>query len=86
MAYILTYKEVTTRKSQRCFGCRRTFPSRTKMIRETVKDDIWFTAYLCQTCRYISEHELDWLSDFGEGDLYDRAMEIEAEQALEGKE
>ncbi len=81
MSYILTYKEVTTRKSQRCIGCRRTFPSGTKMIRETIKDDILFTAYLCPTCRYICEHELDYWSDFGEGDLYDMAMEIEAEQA-----
>ena len=84
MSYILKYKEVTTRKSQRCFGCRRAFPGGTKMICETVKDDILFTAYLCLTCRYISEHELDWMDGFCEGDLYDRAIEIEAEQALKG--
>ena len=56
------------------------------MIRETVKDDILFTAYLCPTCRYISEHELEWMDEYSEGVLYDRAMEIEAEQALTEKE
>lgn len=84
MSYILTHKEVTTRKSHRCFGCRRIFPSGRKMVRETVKDDIIFTTYLCSTCQYISANELEYGDEYCEGDLYERAMEIEAEQALKG--
>lgn len=76
MSYIISQKEVTTRKEQKCFGCGRKFPRNTKMLREAVKDDIIFTSYLCPTCRYISADE------FGEGDLYEIAVEIEAEKAL----
>ena len=40
MSYIITHKEVITRKEQKCFGCARKFPRNTKMVRETVKDDV----------------------------------------------
>ena len=82
MSYIITQKEVITRKEQKCFGCARKFPRNTKMLRETVKDDIIFTAYLCPTCqKVVYERSGD---DFGEGDLYELA--VGAEQALKGGE
>lgn len=80
MSYIISHKEVTTRKEQKCFGCRRKFPRNTKMIREAVKDDVIFTLYLCPTCQYISSHELEHGDEYCEGDLYERAVEIEAEK------
>ena len=80
MSYIITQKEVITRKEQKCFGCARKFPRNTKMLRETVKDDIIFTAYLCPTCqKVVCERSGD---DFCEGDLYELA--VEAEQILKG--
>ena len=80
MSYIITHKEVITRKEQKCFGCARIFPRNTKMLREAVKDDIIFTAYLCPTCQKVAcERSGD---DFGEGDLYELA--VEAEQILKG--
>lgn len=80
MSYIISYKEITTRKEQKCFGCARKFPRNTKMLREAVKDDIVFTAYLCQTCQKVMcERSGD---EFGEGDLYELAIEAEAEKAL----
>lgn len=54
------------------------------MIRESVKDDIVFTLYLCPTCQYITENDLESGDGFSEGDLCERATEIEAEQALKG--
>ena len=81
MSYIISQKEVVTRKEQRCIGCSRKFPSRTKMLRSCVKEDIVYTAYLCPTCRYIVDHELKVLEDFSEGNLYERAVEIEAERS-----
>ena len=80
MSYIITQKEVITRKEQKCFGCARTFPRNTKMLRETVKDDIIFTAYLCPTCqKVVCDRSGD---EFCEGDLYELA--IEAEQTEKG--
>lgn len=49
------------------------------MIRETVKDDVIFTAYLCPTCNHITRNELEYGDEYCKGDLYDRAVEIEAE-------
>ena len=78
MSYIIAQKEVITRKEHRCFGCARNFPRNTKMLRETVKDDVIFTAYLCPTCqKVVCEISGD---EFCEGDLYELA--IEAEQIL----
>ena len=75
MSYIIAQKEVITRKEQKCFGCARKFPRNTKMLRETVKYDIIFTDYLCPTCQKVScERSGD---DFGEGDLYELAVEYE---------
>ena len=83
MSYIITHKEVITRKEQKCFGCARKFPRNTKMIRETVKDDIIFTAYLCPTCQVIAH---DRGEEFCEGDLYELAIEAEAKlKEREGK-
>ena len=81
MSYLIAYKEITTRKEHKCFGCRRTFPRNTKMLRECVKDDIVFTAYLCPTCNYIA-NDLRAMEDFCEGDLHDTAIEIEFEREL----
>ena len=79
MSYIITHKEITTRKEHKCFGCARNIPRNTKMLRQTVKDDIIFTAYLCKTCQDVmSERSGD---DFGEGDLYELAIEAEAERS-----
>lgn len=78
MSYIISHKEVTTRKEHKCFGCARVFPRNTKMIRETVMDDIMFTAYLCSTCQKISYERSG--EEFREGDLYELAVEFE--QAL----
>lgn len=75
MSYIIAQKEVTTRKEQRCFGCARTFPRNTKMLREAVKDDIIFTAYLCSTCQKIVRDRSG--DEFCEGDLYELALETE---------
>lgn len=75
MSYIITQKEVITRKEQKCFGCARKFPRNTRMLRSTVKDDIIFTAYLCPTCqKVVCESSGD---DFCEGDLYELAVETE---------
>lgn len=81
MSFIISQKEVITRKEHKCFGCKRTFPRNIKMLRSCVKDDIVFTVYLCPTCEYISSRELESGDEFGEGDLYERAVEIEAEKA-----
>ena len=82
MSYIITQKEVITRKEQKCFGCARKFPRNTKMLRETVKDDVIFTAYLCPTCQKVVYERSG--EDFCEGDLYELA--VEAEQLLKGGE
>ena len=75
MSYIITYKEVVTRKEHKCFGCARIFPRNTKMLRETIKDDIIFTAYLCLTCqKIVCDRSGD---EFCEGDLYELAIEAE---------
>ena len=75
MSYIIAQKEVITRKEQKCFGCARKFSRNTKMLREAVKDDIIFTAYLCPTCqKVVSEISGD---EFCEGDLYELAIETE---------
>lgn len=81
MSYIVSQKEVITRKEQTCFGCSRKFPSRTKMLRSCVKDDTVFTTYLCPTCQYICSRELESGDEFCKGDLYERAVEIEAERS-----
>jgi hypothetical protein len=80
MSYIITYKEVTTQKEHKCFGCARKFPRNTKMLRETVKDDI-ITAYFCQTCRDVMS-EISG-EGFCEGDLYELAVEKETEKGGE---
>lgn len=79
MSYIISQKAVITRKEQKCFGCCRKFPSRTKMLRSCVKDDIVFTAYLCPTCQDVSREVSG--DEFSEGSLYERAVEIEAERS-----
>ena len=83
MSYIISHKEIITRKEHKCFGCARKFPRNTKMLREAVKDDIVFTAYICQTCQEIM-YDISF-DDFFEGDLYETAVKIEkmdAEKAL----
>ena len=80
MSYIISYKEIITRKEHKCFGCARKFPRNTKMLRETVKDDIIFTTYFCQTCQEVM-YEISG-EEFCEGDLYESAIEMEAEKAL----
>jgi hypothetical protein len=81
MSYIISQKEVITRKEQKCFGCMRKFPSRTKMLRSCVKDGDVFTMYLCPTCQYIYSRELESGDEFCKGDLYERAVEVEAERS-----
>lgn len=76
MSYIITHKEVITRKEHKCFGCARKFPRNTKMLRETVKDDVIFTVYLCPTCQDIAYERSG--EEFREGDLYELAVEAEA--------
>lgn len=83
MSFIISQKEVITRKEQPCFGCRRKFPSRTKMLRSCVKDVAVFTMYLCPTCQDIYWQELESGDEFSEEDLYERAVEIEAERSKE---
>lgn len=82
MSNIITQKEVVTRKEKKCFGCARKFPRNTKMLRETVKDDIIFTAYICKTCQEVM-NEISG-DEFCEGALYELA--VEAEQILKGGE
>ena len=77
MSFILSHKEVITRRDHICFGCRRKFPRNTKMVRESVKDDVVFTVYLCPTCYRITCDELEYGDEYCEGDLYERAVEIE---------
>lgn len=84
MSYIISQKEVITRKEQKCFGCARKFPRNTKMLREAVKDDIVFTAYICQTCQAVMNDISG--EEFCEGDLYELAVEFEAEEALAERE
>lgn len=78
MSYIISQKEVITRKEQKCFGCARKFPRNTKMLRQAVKDDIIFTVYLCPTCQEVMCERSD--DEFCEGDLYELA--VESEKAL----
>ena len=75
MSHIIAQKEVMTRKEQKCFGCARTFPKNTKMLRECVKDDIVFTAYMCPTCQKVARERSS--DEFCEGDLYELAVEAE---------
>lgn len=77
MSYLIASKEVITRKEQKCFGCARTFPRNTKMLREAVKDDIIFTAYICKTCQEVMNERSG--DEFCEGDLYELAVEYENE-------
>lgn len=84
MSYIISQKEVITRKEQKCFGCARKFPRNTKMLREAVKDDIVFTAYICQTCQAVMKEYSG--EEFCEGDLYESAVEAEKALAERGKE
>lgn len=79
MSYIITHKEITTRKEHKCFGCARNFPRNTKMLYETVKDDIIFSAYLCKTCQSVMNDRSG--DEFGEGDLYEAAIEFEQERS-----
>ena len=81
MSFIITYKKVTTRKEHKCFGCARKFPRNTKMLRETVKDDVIFTAYFCQTCIEVMNERSG--EEFCEGDLYESAVEKETEKGGE---
>lgn len=80
MSYIISQKEVITRKEQKCFGCARKFPRNTKMLRHAVKDDVIFTAYLCPTCQAVMKEDSG--EEYCEGDLYELAVEAEAEKAL----
>ena len=80
MSYIISHKEIITRKEHKCFGCARKFPRNTKMLREAVKDDIVFTAYICQTCQEVMNERSG--DEFSEGDLYELDIEAEAEKAL----
>lgn len=75
MSCIIKQKEVITRKEQKCFGCARIFPSKTKMLREIVKDDAVFTVYLCSTCQQLVYERSG--EEFGQGDLYELAIEEE---------
>ena len=60
MADTLSYKEVKTRKEQRCFGCDRSFPVGTILEKITTVDNRAFTTtYWCDICRiYWGEHML----------------------------
>lgn len=50
------------------------------MILATRKDGEVFKVHYCMTCKHIAENERGYLYNFGEGDLYARAMEIEAKE------
>lgn len=47
------------------------------MLREAVKDDIIFTAYICKTCQEVMNERSG--DEFCEGDLYELAVEYENE-------
>ena len=78
MADIIYAKQRLTRKDHVCFGCGRSFPPKTKMLYETVVDDIIFNTYLCKTCQSVS-YEFDG-EEFCFGGLYEYAVELEKEQ------
>lgn len=88
MVILLTKRETNVRKEQRCRGCGRTFPSGTKMLKETLSKNgkSVYGAHICQTCNRIICEERNYKHNYAEGELYERAIEIEAELALEEKE
>ena len=77
MSNIIGTKIVLTRKPRVCFGCGREIFAKTKMQRDCVIDGgtAW-TCYLCMTCVGISQ-SMYRNDEFGYGDLYDEALEIE---------
>lgn len=80
MGTVLTSKLVKTRKEHRCFGCSRKFSAGTMMQRDTVVDDRMFTCHLCETCVKVVR-ERPYGDEFYEGQLRDRALELEADLA-----
>lgn len=50
MSHILSHGTVTTRKSQRCFGCLEDFPKGSRTVRSVQVDDGIFAMYNCPLC------------------------------------
>lgn len=83
MNAILRSKNVITRKPHKCFGCMRTFPENTPMLFEAVAwDGTVDNNYFCASCQHVMS-ELSYMDTFGEGGLYDAAVEYE--KALSGE-
>lgn len=80
MSTVLTSRLVKTRKEHRCFGCDRKFSAGTMMQRDAVVDDRMFTCHLCETCIKVVNEQFDG-EEFYEGQLRDRALELEADLA-----
>lgn len=78
MADFQTYKDVTTRKPHRCFGCNREFPAGTRMEYRSWIDDRWAHGYFCRTCLEVEgELRKEGFLEYCRGDLREDALEYE---------
>ena len=78
MAEIIRSKDVKVRKGTICFGCGRKFAAGSEMRLDVVVDagTAW-NCHLCKTCVEVT-NEMEFGDEFGFGDLFYDALEIEA--------
>lgn len=72
-----------TRKSHKCAGCMRIFePPQMMTLCVSAQEGTVYNDYFCSTCQLIrsnrSHNCRDGFFEFGEGDLLEEALEIEA--------
>lgn len=74
----LTLKTVKTRKSHKCWGCVKEYPSGTEMTYSVAVDQGYFsTAYWCKECEEILDKLEHWETEegFAFGELKEYAEE-----------
>jgi hypothetical protein len=60
---------VKTRKSHRCFGCRKEFPKGRRILyNKGLFDGKFFSGYLCSPCDKV-RHNGDYRDGYSEGEL-----------------
>ena len=78
---IIFQKDRRTRTTHQCFGCGRNFDPPRIMQESCIADGgTVYRTYLCRICKYIVNTELEYNDYFSEGQLYDRAIELEQEE------
>ncbi|MCK5640786.1 MAG: hypothetical protein KAJ19_08310 [Gammaproteobacteria bacterium] len=70
MAELLGSKKVTTRKQHKCFGCDRTFPEGSELVRRKhVEDGCFDTTYWCEVCGVYWITYMQGDDEINQGDL-----------------